>query len=101
MNGTGRYAKSPIAPLKSTRKKSIAERTSGELTNGWPRRGDFCSGWKWRAMSTENGVPEYYELQAAKRELALQCRAALLLAKIRMMQYEFFHSDADELKEAA
>jgi hypothetical protein len=36
-----------------------------------------------------------------KKELALQMSAALLLAKIKMMQYEFFHPTQEELQEVA
>jgi hypothetical protein len=34
-------------------------------------------------------------IQAEKNEMALQAKATLLLAKLRMMQYEFFHSTED------
>jgi hypothetical protein len=40
------------------------------------------------------------EIKQAKDELAESARAALLLAQIRMMAFEFFHSSADELQEA-
>lgn len=35
-----------------------------------------------------------------KKELALQATATLLLAKLKMMQYEFFHGTKQELQEA-
>lgn len=39
-------------------------------------------------------------IKQEKKELAVQASAALLMAKIKMMQVEFFH-DVDVLQEAA
>ena len=55
------------------------------------------------ANTLENAT-DFYDLQAAKRELAMQMQAALLMARIRIMSQEIFpahHVLAEYLQEAA
>lgn len=51
--------------------------------------------WQWSTW------PGPWWVEAEKREMALQMRAALLFVKIKMMQYELFHPTEADLQEVA
>ena len=42
--------------------------------------------------------PGPWMIEAEKRDMALQMRAALLLAKIKIMHYELFHPTSEEIE---